>query len=112
METVSAHGLQMAGEWRRLSVQPPMRVAGGNEMTMKVLFDNAEYDGQLLRALGAVYYGGADVGECLTTARRIAEGDDDGWYREWCATADRLFAAADASHAAGHLVSAREGYLR
>jgi alpha-beta hydrolase superfamily lysophospholipase len=81
-------------------------------MTMKVLFDNAEYDGQLLRALGAVYYGGADVGECLTTARRITEGDDDAWYREWYATADRLCAAADGSRAAGHLVSAREGYLR
>ena len=81
-------------------------------MALKVLFDNSEYDGQLLRVLGAAYYGGADVGECLATAHRITEGDDDGWYREWCATADRLRAAADASRAAGHLVSARTGYLR
>jgi alpha-beta hydrolase superfamily lysophospholipase len=79
---------------------------------MKVVFDNAEYDGQFVRALAYTYYGGADVGECLTTARRITEGDDDSWYREWCATADRLYATAEASRAAGHRVSAREAYLR
>jgi dienelactone hydrolase len=81
-------------------------------VAIKVFFDNPEYDGQLLRALAYTYYGGADVGECLTTARRIAEGDDDSWYREWYATADRLYAAAEASRAAGHRVSAREAYLR
>jgi alpha-beta hydrolase superfamily lysophospholipase len=81
-------------------------------MAMNVLFENAEYDGQLLRALGYAYYGGADVGECLATARRIPEGDDDSWYREWYATADRLAVAAEASLAAGHRVSAREAYLR
>src|SRR5437868_5368392 len=75
------------------------QAAGGEAVAMKVLFDNAEYDGQLLRALAYTYYGGADVGECLTTARRITEGDDDGWYREWCATADRVYAAAEASRA-------------
>jgi alpha-beta hydrolase superfamily lysophospholipase len=79
---------------------------------MKVLFDNPEYDGQLLRALGYAYYGGADIGECLSTARRIPDGDDDTWYREWWATAERIEAVARTSHAAGHLVSAREAYLR
>jgi alpha-beta hydrolase superfamily lysophospholipase len=79
---------------------------------MKVHFDNAEYDGQLLRALGYTYYGGADIGECLSTARRITEGDDDSWYREWFATADRVYSAAEASQAAGHRISAREAYLR
>lgn len=81
-------------------------------MALKVLFDNAEYDGQLLRALATAYYGGADVGECLSTARRIQEGDDDGWYREWLATADRVYAAAETGRQAGHLVSAREAFLR
>jgi pimeloyl-ACP methyl ester carboxylesterase len=82
------------------------------EAAMKVLFDNPEYDGQLLRALSSTYYGGADIGECLSTARRITEGNDDSWYREWFATADRVDDAAKASEAAGHLVSAREAYLR
>ncbi|HZS01034.1 MAG TPA: alpha/beta fold hydrolase [Chloroflexota bacterium] len=81
-------------------------------MALKVLFDDAEYDGQLLRALAYTYHGGADIGECLTTARRISAGDDASWYREWCATADRVVAAAEASRTTGHHVSAREAYLR
>jgi len=79
---------------------------------VKVYFDNPEFDGQLLRTLGYVYYGGADVGECLTTAQRIQEGDAGSWYDEWCRTADRVYAAAAASLAGGHPVSAREAYLR
>ena len=79
---------------------------------MKVYFDNALFDGQLLRALAHAYYGGADVGECLSTAQRIREGDFDSWYDEWYQTGDRLAAAADASLAAGRAVSAREAYLR
>ena len=35
-------------------------------------------DGQLLRAVGAAPYGGADVGECLATARRVIERVEQG----------------------------------
>jgi pimeloyl-ACP methyl ester carboxylesterase len=62
--------------------------------------------------LAFTYYGGADLGECLTTVQRIRDGDAEGWYREWTATADRVFALAEQSAAAGHRVSAREAYLR
>jgi len=55
--------------------------------------------------------GGAEPGECAATAARIADGDRDSWHAEWSATADRLSDAAAASAAAGHPVSAREGYL-
>ena len=79
---------------------------------MKVYFDNPVFDGQLLRALAHAYYGGADVGECLSTAHRIREGDFDGWYSEWFQTGDRIYAAAEQSLAAGDTVSAREAYLR
>src|SRR4051794_33826738 len=79
---------------------------------MKVLFENFLFDAQLLRALAHAYYGGADVGECLSTAQRIREDDFDSWYDEWYQTADRLYAAAEASLAAGQSVSAREAYLR
>ncbi len=34
---------------------------------MKIFFNNPFFDGQLLRALGYVYYGGADISECLST---------------------------------------------
>src|SRR5687767_1539603 len=33
------------------------------EEEMKILFDDPFLDGKLLRALGYVYYGGADIGE-------------------------------------------------
>jgi pimeloyl-ACP methyl ester carboxylesterase len=77
-----------------------------------IAFSEPEFDGQFLRALDAILSGGADIGECFVTARRIDEGDHDGWYREWSATADRVYADAEASLAAGHRVSAQDGFLR
>jgi len=40
--------------------------------------------------LGSAYRGHADVGEVLSTAGRVKDGDADGWVREWSATAERL----------------------
>ncbi|GLZ49794.1 alpha/beta hydrolase [Actinomycetospora sp. NBRC 106375] len=84
---------------------PPTTLTG-------LAFQDAEFDGQFLRALDTIPSGGADVGESFMTARRIAPGDHDGWLREWQALGDRVLAAADASAAAGRRVSAYEGYLR
>jgi hypothetical protein len=39
-------------------------------------------------AEGGAYRGHADVGEVLSTAGRVKDGD--AWVREWCATAERL----------------------
>jgi hypothetical protein len=44
--------------------------------------------------LGSAYRGHADVGEVLSTAGRVKDGDADGWVREWSATAERLEGAA------------------
>ncbi|MGI8484731.1 MAG: alpha/beta hydrolase family protein [Thermomicrobiales bacterium] len=77
-----------------------------------IAFEDAEFDGQFLRALDMIFVGGADIGECFITARRIQPGDFDGWLTEWNATADTVYAAAEASLAAGRTVSAREGFLR
>jgi pimeloyl-ACP methyl ester carboxylesterase len=65
-----------------------------------------------LRALPYSLYGGADIGECVTTVERIGEGDAGDWHREWIATADRLATAARKSEQRGHAISAREAYLR
>jgi alpha-beta hydrolase superfamily lysophospholipase len=67
---------------------------------------------ETLRVLGHTAYGGADIGEVLTTAQAITAGDYESWYDEWLATADRLAAEAEKAHAAGHLVSARDGLMR
>lgn len=78
----------------------------------RLVFADAEFDGQFLRALDTIGDGGADVGECFVTARGIPEGDHDAWYQHWTALGDRVSALADASLSAGRTVSARNGYLR
>lgn len=66
-----------------------------------------------LRAAAYAYYGGADLGECLTTVERVGDnGTPDLWHREWSATADRLREIAVQCEHRGHKVSAREAYFR
>lgn len=45
----------------------------------RVLFRDELLDAQLLRVLGSAACGGADIGECLGTARHVREGDLGGW---------------------------------
>jgi hypothetical protein len=65
-----------------------------------------------MRALAHSVCGGADFGECFTTAARLTDGDTESWYREWRETADRLCNEAEQSAAGGHAVSTRKAYLR
>jgi pimeloyl-ACP methyl ester carboxylesterase len=74
--------------------------------------DNEEYWFEALRAFGSASYGAADFGEVMCTINRIPAGDDETWYVEWNSLGERVFAEAEAMRAAGHLVSARDGYLR
>src|ERR1700678_567119 len=74
--------------------------------------DNIEYWFEAKRAFGAASYGSSEFGEVMASLNRIASGDVDSWYNEWNATAERVFAEAEAQRAAGHRVSARDGYLR
>jgi hypothetical protein len=62
--------------------------------------------------LGYAAYGGAQVGEVMRVARRIREGDPASWVREWSAMARHLEARALKALDSGHLVSAREAYMR
>jgi hypothetical protein len=57
--------------------------------------------------LGSAYRGYADVGEVLSTAGRVKDGDADAWVREWCATAERLEEEARREEGDGNRVSAR-----
>lgn len=84
----------------------------GGDKQSTLVFSDPELVFQLTRALGDTAYGGADIGECLSTAARITEGDTDSWYAEWYATAERIRGIAEESMAGGHTVSAGEAYLR
>jgi pimeloyl-ACP methyl ester carboxylesterase len=79
---------------------------------MKVAFKDESFAFEFVRNLGFVYYGGADIGEMMATAGRIKEGDFESWFIEWDKLGRRILSRADASSGAGHLESAREGYLR
>ena len=79
---------------------------------MGLVFDDAEFDGQLQRAISKAYERCSDIGECLATARRIEQSDYDSWYDQWSATAEKTQQAAETLKAAGHAMSAREAYLR
>ena len=80
---------------------------------MRFMFkDDESFSFETLRAVGYTVYGGADIGEVITTAARITPGDTESWYREWRALADRIAAIADECAADGHTVSANSAYLR
>ena len=79
---------------------------------MPGLFNDQSFFFETLRALGYAHYGGADIGEVLSTAGRIPDGDEAAWYTQWRALAERIHAEADRSAGGRHRVSARESYLR
>jgi pimeloyl-ACP methyl ester carboxylesterase len=80
-----------------------------NEKPRNLFFDDPLFEDFAVRALSL---DGCPLGEVSTTASRIEDGDRDGWYRQWSATADRIAAVGDESANAAHTVSARDAYLR
>ena len=79
---------------------------------MHSFFENEQFNFELEVALGQVAYGCGDVGELLSTAGRIQDGDFDSWVSEWNATGQRIEQIAESCAAGGHAVSARAAYLR
>ena len=79
---------------------------------MKIVFQDDSFAFELVRNLGFMYYGGADLGEMVATSGRIKEGDFESWFAGWNARAQATLAIADSAHGGGHFVSAREAYLR
>ena len=79
---------------------------------MKLYFDDVAFDGQLQRAAGKDDAGMANIGECLAIAEQIMPGDRESWYEAWFQFGSRLAARGDEARQAGHIVSARNVYLR
>ncbi len=51
-------------------------------------FDHEQFNFEFQVALGGVhYYGAGDIGEMLSPADRVVDGDADSWCEEWIATA-------------------------
>jgi hypothetical protein len=75
-------------------------------------FKDDDFEYMMLMAIGATYHKCTDIGECLTAAASIEDGDYEGWYRAWLATADRVRGFAEQGAAKGHQASAWEAFLR
>ncbi|HEY7947231.1 MAG TPA: hypothetical protein VID75_06125, partial [Acidimicrobiales bacterium] len=88
----------------------------GSQITRSVTrvsgFRDSEFDYQLLRAMGAADYGGSSVGECLAAAGMITDGDTGSWVSAFSHLAARVERRASSCLDAGHLVSARDHFLR
>ena len=80
-----------------------------SQKTRNLFFDDPLFEDFAVRALSL---DGCPLGEVSATTAQIEEGDRDGWYEQWTATADRIVALGDESSSAGHAVSARDTYLR
>ena len=102
----------------RLKWMAVILVAGAMLMTapsasgLELVFKDPQYSFQCLRAVSNSFGGAADIGECLYTASRITEGDDESWYREWHAAADARIAEAKALQAAKQREGARREFLK
>src|ERR1700734_812551 len=74
---------------------------------------NSNFDYQLVRGMCAGAYGeGGAFGELYSTARRVMDRDVESWTAEWSGTAQRIEATAHNCLSGGHIVSAREAFLR
>src|ERR1700759_557644 len=69
-------------------------------------------DAQTLRVAGSAPYGGADLGECLATGRRVRGANLSSWYGEWAGTAASVRRLAEAELAAGRTETARLAFFR
>lgn len=78
-------------------------------MTRNIFFDDPLFEEFALRPL---ILDGCPLGEISATTSLIEEGDRDGWYRQWTATAERVAGYAHESARAGHTTSASDAYLR
>ena len=78
----------------------------------KFLFHDPAFVFQTLWRTSMVASGGADLGEVLTVASRITDGDTESWYRAWNDMGLQLRSVADSFAAAGHDQSAMDVYFR
>jgi hypothetical protein len=82
-------------------------------LTARAIFNDHSFFVETFRALGYAPYGGADVGEIVSTAGRFPDSDETASYNiQWRALARRIHAGADRSATECHLVSARESDSR
>lgn len=74
-------------------------------------FRSAELDFQLIRTMGKAD-AGASIGECLAVVERMKNEDPGDWIEEFARMARHVEADGDARMKKGHIVSARDQFLK
>ncbi|MDT8325534.1 MAG: dipeptidyl aminopeptidase, partial [Bacteroidota bacterium] len=82
------------------------------EHSQPPIFENPAFEFKLLRQLGLMTYGGATFGECFGVALTMNEWDLKAWVASWDALARDVERQGDIALEHGHVVSAKESYLR
>ncbi|SMC28214.1 Alpha/beta hydrolase family protein [Clostridium acidisoli DSM 12555] len=77
-----------------------------------LIFEDDQFASKLLGLLGDTAFKAADIGEVVSTAQKIKEGNYQSWCKEWTKTANSLQKVAENSYSDGHLISAKKAYLR
>ncbi|MHB1947662.1 MAG: alpha/beta hydrolase family protein [Gammaproteobacteria bacterium] len=77
-----------------------------------LFFTDKSFSFEFIRTLGYAYSGGADLGECVGTAKAIPDANIDSWYQEWLNLGNRVYNFADRMQKQNDVASAREAYLR
>lgn len=73
---------------------------------MKLVFNDPTFSFETLRTMGYASYGGSDVGEVLTTANKIEEGNFESWFENWNKLATELDKRANSFETNGEKISA------
>src|SRR5688500_6664673 len=76
--------------------------------------DNYRWSHGTLLPLGGIQWGGGEIDEIKRVGLRLRQrmGDDQAWFEEWTAEAERLEAIGDERAALGHRVSAASYLFR
>jgi alpha-beta hydrolase superfamily lysophospholipase len=77
-----------------------------------LFFKDPSFNFEAIRMLGTAYGQGTDIGECISTLKKIKNKDYQSWYNEWMKTADRVNSYAKQFEKKGDIVSARKAYFR
>ncbi|QRF63333.1 S9 family peptidase [Variovorax paradoxus] len=67
---------------------------------------------QFVRVLAAAQENASTISECFQAASRMVPGDVESWYTQWQRLGKTSEGRADAAHAAGHLATAQNNWLR
>ncbi|MEO8611249.1 MAG: alpha/beta hydrolase [Chloroflexota bacterium] len=78
----------------------------------KKTMDIGTFAFNFVRTLMVAGTGGAEINECLMTAEKVKDNNNESWVQEWASTAEKVAQGAEYAIQSRQSVTARQGYLR